>query len=305
MVRMQRAVNEWSSTLDGAINDSVTSLDVADGSGLPSEGDFFLDLNGEIILVTHRSSNTLTVIRGQEGTTAVSHTTGVGLSGVICAGEFENRANERMGLKALPYGRCTKWDGTTLTTYTASDFTLFNTSSGSGVYDGNDGTIIFESRTHSGNDVSGAGITVTDATDHRFTAHIGYPAADYAGPDILHWTTRQTSGGSIRGLELWPKTKIGVRDRFNFLSTGSDVAVHGVGGRNDMWVRLEIEWNQSASNEQYRWWYSKDGVNWWNIHNHSFAGSAVVVGIGLTNVTGTMTAMRGQIFSMHHEELTF
>lgn len=60
-------------TLNGAINNSTTSVVVVDASAFPASGDFYVIVGQEIMLCTSRSSNTLTVVRGQEGTTAVSH----------------------------------------------------------------------------------------------------------------------------------------------------------------------------------------------------------------------------------------
>jgi len=69
----QQHKNDGLSTLNGAINNSVTSLDVVDGSKFPSSGNFRIIIGSEIMLVTARSTNTLTVVRGQDGTSAASH----------------------------------------------------------------------------------------------------------------------------------------------------------------------------------------------------------------------------------------
>jgi hypothetical protein len=61
------------STLDGAINNSVTSLDVASASSFPAAGDFRIRIDDEILKVTGVSGVTFTVVRGQEGTSAASH----------------------------------------------------------------------------------------------------------------------------------------------------------------------------------------------------------------------------------------
>ena len=66
--------NFGATLLDGSINNSVTSLDVTDGSVLPSTGNFRIMIGTEIMVVTARSSDTLTVVRGQDGTSAASHT---------------------------------------------------------------------------------------------------------------------------------------------------------------------------------------------------------------------------------------
>ena len=306
MVRRQRSVNNFSTTLNGAINDSVTSATLTSVTGLPSAGVFYLDFAGEIVLVTHRSGSTVTIVRGQEGTSAAAHGDGATVTDVICAGEFQNRANERRGLQALPYGRCTRWDGSTLTTLAATDFSLINTGTGSYVEDGNDGTIIFYCKDHSSNDCSGAVRSVFGtANDWRITAHIGCPAFAYDSPDILHFNTRQTSGGHMYGLEMTPKTKIDATDRATYLAAPTSAASHGIGGRNDFWARIEIEWDVVATTDHLRLYYSKDGVNWWLHHTYTLAFSTFAVGIWMTNITGTIAAMRSMIFSWHEEVITF
>lgn len=305
MVRRQRSVNNFSTTLNGSINDSVTSATLTSTAGLPSEGDFYLDFAGEIVLVTHVSGSVVTIVRGQEGTSAASHTDSTDVTDVITAGEFTTRANERMGIQALPYGRCTSWDGSTLTTLTASDFNLYNTATGSYVEDGNDGTILFYCRDHSSNDASGAARVFDSTNDWRITAHIGCPAFAYDSPDILHFNTRQQTGGVMFGLEMTPKVDISATERTTFLAAPTKHVSHGIGGRNDFWARVEIEWDVVASTDHLRFYYSKDGVNWWLMRTETRASSAVQVGIWMTNITGTLAAMRSMISSWHEEVITF
>ena len=64
-------------TLDGAINASVTSITVADASQLPDSGTNFIIIDSEEISYTGISTNTLTgCTRGVAGTTAASHSDG-------------------------------------------------------------------------------------------------------------------------------------------------------------------------------------------------------------------------------------
>jgi len=65
--------NDASSPLNGGINDSTTSIVVDTGSVFPSSGNFRVIIDMEIMICTARSTNTLTVQRGKEGTSAASH----------------------------------------------------------------------------------------------------------------------------------------------------------------------------------------------------------------------------------------
>jgi len=70
-------VGAVTTTLDGAINDSVTSLTLADASQFPSSGTNFIIIGSEEISYTGVSGNTLTgLTRGVAGTTAASHSDG-------------------------------------------------------------------------------------------------------------------------------------------------------------------------------------------------------------------------------------
>lgn len=93
--------NNAQSTLDGAINDSVTSLDVSSASSFPVSGDFRIKIDDEIMLVTAVSSNTFTVTRGSESTTAASHSSGATVSHVLTAAAIEQIRLSEANLNAL------------------------------------------------------------------------------------------------------------------------------------------------------------------------------------------------------------
>lgn len=81
----EQFVNFAETTLDGALNDSSTSVPVVNGGVFPATGDFRLVCENEIMKATSRSGNTLTVQRGAESTTAVSHASGTPIKLVLTA----------------------------------------------------------------------------------------------------------------------------------------------------------------------------------------------------------------------------
>lgn len=83
MTKFEQFANEVSSTLNGGINDSVTSLSVASATGFPTDGNFRIRINDEILLVTAVSGTTFTVVRGQEGTSAAAHSNGDDVTHVL------------------------------------------------------------------------------------------------------------------------------------------------------------------------------------------------------------------------------
>lgn len=88
--------NNATTTLASGINSSVTSISIASAANFPSpaDGEWFpltvidSSLNMEIMKVTARSGTTLTVLRGQEGTTARSFASGSRCDIRLTAGAF-------------------------------------------------------------------------------------------------------------------------------------------------------------------------------------------------------------------------
>jgi hypothetical protein len=77
-------------TLDGAINGTATSITVGSVSGFPISYPYTLSLSfdtasEELVNVTAASGTTLTVVRAQDGTSAVSHDAGAAVKHVISA----------------------------------------------------------------------------------------------------------------------------------------------------------------------------------------------------------------------------
>lgn len=90
----EQYANNAKTTLNGAINNSTTSITVTDGSVFPSSGDYRLKVDSELMLCTARSGNTLTVTRGIESTTAASHSDLAQISLVLTKQSFINLLTE-------------------------------------------------------------------------------------------------------------------------------------------------------------------------------------------------------------------
>jgi hypothetical protein len=75
--------NDATTTLNGSINNSVTSITVTSGTGFPTPN-FRIRIDNELMLVTSVGGGTnWTVTRGVEGTTAASHSNGASLAHVV------------------------------------------------------------------------------------------------------------------------------------------------------------------------------------------------------------------------------
>ena len=78
--------NRPQDTLNGGIDNVTTTVVLNDASEFSSgTGQYQIIVDDEIMKVTSRSSNTLTVVRAQEGTAAVSHSSGATVSQVLTA----------------------------------------------------------------------------------------------------------------------------------------------------------------------------------------------------------------------------
>jgi hypothetical protein len=87
---VEQFVNNAQTTLNGAINNSVTSLVVTSATGFPTVGNFRLLIDSEIMLVTAVSGTTFTITRGIEGTTAASHSSGAPVTHILTADALKN-----------------------------------------------------------------------------------------------------------------------------------------------------------------------------------------------------------------------
>lgn len=124
VARREQFVNDATTTLNGAINNSVTSITVTDGSVLPAEGDVRLIIEDEIVLMTSRATNVLTVVRGVDGSAAASHSDTDVIKAVMTAAQISQFVDDAWfgSTGRKPY-RLLDINGTTLT---KSSFTFLN-----------------------------------------------------------------------------------------------------------------------------------------------------------------------------------
>ena len=142
--------NASQTTLNGAIDASQSSIVVTDGSVFPSTGNFRLVIGSEILTCSARSTNTLTVTRGAEGSTAASHSSGAAVTHIVTAASVQRVIQDYLplvGSNQPALGRIVADDGTTI--LTASDFTAVN-AGGSDVVSDQNGTILMRKAVQTG-----------------------------------------------------------------------------------------------------------------------------------------------------------
>ena len=81
-------------SLATGVNDSTTTFSVVAVSGWPSSFPYTLiidqdTINEEVVTVTNRSGTTLTVTRGEDGTTAKAHDAGAAVNHGVSARDFD------------------------------------------------------------------------------------------------------------------------------------------------------------------------------------------------------------------------
>lgn len=86
--------NSSATTLNGTINNVVTSLTVTNGAVFPATGNFRILIDSELMLCTARASNVLTVTRGVESTSGAGHTTGAAVTHVLTTLALQNYVAE-------------------------------------------------------------------------------------------------------------------------------------------------------------------------------------------------------------------
>lgn len=86
---VEQFANNATTTLNGGITSSATTLVVTSASAFPTSPQFRIIIDTEVLLVTGVSSNTFTVSRGQEGTTAISHLSGATVSQILTNGAIQ------------------------------------------------------------------------------------------------------------------------------------------------------------------------------------------------------------------------
>lgn len=100
----EQFANNASTTLNGSITSSATSLVVTSAADMPPVPQFRLRIDDEFILVTALAGTTFTVTRGVEGSVAASHANGAAVDHVVTADAIRQLKADAQGwITALDY----------------------------------------------------------------------------------------------------------------------------------------------------------------------------------------------------------
>jgi len=256
-------------TLDGNINNSVTSITVTDGSVFPAAGNFRVRVSQEIMLCTSRSSNTLTVERGIEGTTAASHSDLENITSPFTVGSA-NKWQEQEPLfgysSSPPVGQIVDGSGNPIT---STSFTWIN-QGGASVSDQN-GTILMRAPAASGENVRMQKLSAPGTPFTLIAAIDVFAVASGAGVPNIGICARQSSSGKFYAIAInsdeatqpwtWAAYSFNSPTSFNATEEGRSNGMTFPLGKY-FWLKLVDDGTDLHSYVGY------DGIHWFLIDDH-------------------------------------
>lgn len=266
---MRREVlkNNSGTELAEALDNSETGVDVVDGSVFPSEGDFRILVDSEIMLVTARSSNTLTVTRGAEGTAAAIHSSAAAVTLILTEDALEAYGRDSNPWhNAAPPLRILLPSGAV---GVAADFTWFNQESST--RSDSAGAIILKSALSTTQDIRGLVVSVPAApwtmtaaiqsfhlTGHAagFFPQVGIGMHDGTKVQLLgrQWTQANGDAGSKIGVEKYTGA--------NNFSTAAYSDNWCIPDR-PLWLRIQDD------NTDFNFLISPNGIDWYEIFSET------------------------------------
>jgi hypothetical protein len=263
----EKLKNDSRSTLSSSITNSATSISVADGSQFPSSGRFRIRIDDELLVVTARSGNTLTVERGAEGTTAASHSSGADVVHVLTYGGLQRYLRDSFYFADTgrpPYGRMLSTSNAILT---KNDFTAVN--QGTRSYDDQLGGLIIT-------------LTTQGASNNYFLLTRSAPSTPYSVTAAGRVSSINTASSAATGWGIgFRESSTGKFHHFNLLhvptDTGFKLRVQNMDSptttnsgpfTSSLVPATDISWlriRDDGTNLTFH--YSSDGINFIQAHS--------------------------------------
>ena len=259
MVRYELIQDDRESVLSSGITAAATSITVTDGSVFPSTGDFRVKIDSEVLLVTGRSTNTLTVVRGVDDSTAATHSGGATVRVIASRSQFEVFRNDITFARgydtdntwAPPPHRLLDNNGDVLT---ASSFTWVNQGT-STVADEGDGLVI-RPQAGAGTNLRGLYITAPSTPWTCIILAFMGPGQVAGSSDFGGIMCRESSSSKIETFRFLPKVGKVTSRYTNATTFSSNFGTQQDLAYNWFWHRLDDDGTNLT------WYHGVNGVNW-------------------------------------------
>lgn len=303
----ERLTNGATSNLAAAMNDSQTSLQVDDGSSFPTNGNFRIRIDDEIIYVIGNSLNVFTIERGTEGTTAAAHADNSVVYLVYTEDGLERYFrddDEYSNSSRPPLGRIVDASGNVLT---SADFTPTGvTTGGVGMADQN-GTIVINMPARGGVNSVYAALRTKPSTPMALVAavRVNQPmnnAANYYLGGICFWSTASFPF-RFAALCVRPQDQIVIyfNDDDNDFSTTYSQTIPYLDLGEYVWLKMADD----GTNHLYS--ISHDGINWIQVYsqsrtNYLTTDGGTQMGLFANSGIGSGTSLPTDTTFVHYDE---
>jgi hypothetical protein len=263
----EKLKNRSRSTLSASIDNTQTSISVADGSQFPSSGRFRIRIDDELLVVTARSGNTLTVERGAEGTTAASHLVGATVSHVLT---YEGlRSYLRNNIYYVNSGRpsLSEMTDTSGNLLSKTDFTAVN--QGSRTYDDQLGGLIITQPSHGASDNWFLLTRSAPSTPYSVIAATRGIAVNTNSTAALYWGIgfRESGTGKFTQTILGISTNNGGLRLLN-QNWNSPTSFSATNLTSSLLINSDIQWLKIRDDGTNLIFYlGNDGLNWIEIYS--------------------------------------
>lgn len=279
--RAEQLLNDAETTLAIAINDSVMTATLTDGSIYPLDGDYRLMLSKmEIVKVTSRTGDVITIERGVDGSPPLPHGIGCEVVTVITQGGINQYVRDFIEPAAFdrPPHRLLNKAGDTLT---KSDFTEVNFGTSSSIDEPTGGiTIAMQDGT---NPQQRLLTKAAPATPYTVIAHMLLgPGLTISGANTANLVFRETSSSKLALLGFRPGgIFVFYLDDPTTKGTAPDFFTIDCPHRHDLWLKLE------ADGTNLKFFVSYDGFNFFlaksDLNTFHFDSAPNEIGFGGDN----------------------